>query len=201
MAETTITTKAKKKMLEARAGIAALPKIAGMVFGDGEDNGGMRVLHSPDQKSLHHELLRKAVDGYEVVSDTKIRYFCTLKPGRIGKCISSEAGLYDAEGDLVAMKAFMKKGKDSDMAVIFECEDTLIRKWGEWMADYDVIKELHLQIKKLETSDPVHASVFNAIFEKMIGNDAYLSEKVDLAYEHIRKKTGNPHGVTKTNVG
>ena len=56
------------------------------------------------------------------------------------------------------------------------------------MADYDVIKELHLQIKKLETSDPVHASVFNAIFEKMIGNDAYLSEKVDLAYEHIRKK-------------
>ena len=77
----------------------------------------------------------------------------------------------------------------------------MIRKWGEWMADYDVIKELHLQIKKLETSDPVHASVFNAIFEKMIGNDAYLSEKVDLAYEHIRKKTGNPHGVTKTNVG
>ncbi len=69
------------------------------------------------------------------------------------------------------------------------------------MADYDVINELHLQIKKLETSDPVHASVFNAIFEKLVGNDAYLSKKANSAYEHSQKKTGNPHRVTKTDVG
>ena len=69
------------------------------------------------------------------------------------------------------------------------------------MADYDVINELHLQIKKLETSDPVHASVFNAIFEKLVGNDSYLSKKANPAYEHSQKKTGNPHGVTKTDVG
>ena len=69
------------------------------------------------------------------------------------------------------------------------------------MADYDVINELHLQIKKLETSDPVHASVFNAIFEKLVGNDAYLSKKANSAYEHSQKKTGNPHGVTKTDIG
>lgn len=125
MAETTITTKAKKKMLEARAGIAALPKIVGMVFGDGGVNERDEiVLHSPDQNTLHHELLRKDVDGYEVVSDTKIKYFCTLKPEELANVYFSEAGLYDAEGDLVAMKAFLKKGKDSDMAVIFECEDT-----------------------------------------------------------------------------
>ena len=124
MAETTITTKAKKKMLEARAGIAALPKIVGMVFGDGGvDERDEIVPHSPDQNALHHELLRKAVDGYEVVSDTKIKYFCTLEPEELTNVYLSEAGLYD-EGDLVAMKSFLKKGKDSDMAVIFECEDT-----------------------------------------------------------------------------
>ena len=33
--KTTVTTKAKKKMVQARAGIIALPKIVGMVFGDG----------------------------------------------------------------------------------------------------------------------------------------------------------------------
>ena len=56
MAETTITTKAKKKMLEARAGIAALPKIVGMVFGDGGvDERDEIVPHSPDQNlSLIH---------------------------------------------------------------------------------------------------------------------------------------------------
>ena len=38
MAGTTVTTKAKKKMLQARAGIAALPKITGMAFGTGGVN-------------------------------------------------------------------------------------------------------------------------------------------------------------------
>ena len=36
----------------------------------------------------------------------------------------SEVGLYDADGDMVAMKAFLKKGKDADMECVFECDDT-----------------------------------------------------------------------------
>ena len=79
MAGTTVTTRAKKKMLEARAGIAALPKIVGMAFGTGGVNSaGEIVVHSPDQNALHKEVLRKNIDGYAVVSDTKIRYSCTL---------------------------------------------------------------------------------------------------------------------------
>ena len=54
MAGTTVTTRAKKKMLEARAGIAALPKIVGMAFGTGGVNSaGEIVAHSPDQNALH----------------------------------------------------------------------------------------------------------------------------------------------------
>ena len=109
MAGTTVTTRAKNKMVKARAGIAALPKIVGMAFGDGGvDTGGTVKPHSADQNTLHHELLRKTVDGYEVISDTYI----------------SEVGLYDADGDMVAMKAFLKKGKDADMECVFECDDT-----------------------------------------------------------------------------
>ena len=125
MAGTTVTTKAKKKMLEARAGIAALPKIVGMAFGTGGVNSSGEVIpHSADQNTLHNEVLRKAVDGYEVISDTKIRYSCTLGTDELADTYISEAGLYDADGDMVAMKAFLKKGKDSDMEAIFEVEDT-----------------------------------------------------------------------------
>lgn len=64
---------------------------------------------------LHHELLRKNVDGYEVLSDTKIRYRCTLAENELANTYISEVGLYDADGDMVAMKAFLKKGKDADI--------------------------------------------------------------------------------------
>lgn len=124
MAGTTVTTKAKKKMLQARAGIAALPKITGMAFGTGGVNeSGAIIPHSAEQNLLHKEVLRKAIDGYEVVSDTKIRYSCTLAENELAGVYISECGLYDADGDMVAMKSFMKKGKDGDMEAVFECED------------------------------------------------------------------------------
>ena len=125
MAGTVVTTIAKRKMLEARAGISQLPVITGMAFGTGGvDSGGQVIPHSADQNSLNSEVLRKAVDGYEVISDTKIRYSCTLGVPELPDVYLSEVGLYDADGDFVALKSFMKKGKDADMEVVFECDDT-----------------------------------------------------------------------------
>ncbi len=125
MATTIVTNKAKKKMLEARAGIATLPKITGMAFGSGGYSGSSIVDHNASQNSLYKEIHRQAVDGYKVISDTQIRYSCTIAPGTLedGAQIS-EIGLYDAAGDFVALKSFYAKGIDSDMAVIFECDDT-----------------------------------------------------------------------------
>lgn len=125
MAGTTVTTIAKKKMLQARAGIAPVSKIVGMAFGTGGVNSqDVVVPHSPEQNKLHKEVLRKNVDKYEVVSDTCIRYKTTLTESELANTYISEVGLYDADGDMVAMKAFMKKGKDADMEVVFECDDT-----------------------------------------------------------------------------
>ena len=125
MAGTVVTILAKKKMLEARAGIKPLPVITGMAFGTGGvDESGQVVPHTESQNALNNEVLRKPVDGYAVISDTKIRYSCTLLEDEIPGEYISEVGLYDAEGDFVALKSFMKKGKDADMQVIMECDDT-----------------------------------------------------------------------------
>lgn len=126
MAGTTVTIKAKKKMLQARAGIISqLPPITQMAFGDGGvDEHGDVISYPPDANALNSELLRKAIDGYEVISDTCIRYATTLSESELGGVYISECGLIDSEGDFVALKAFLKKGKDADMKVIFECDDT-----------------------------------------------------------------------------
>lgn len=121
-----VTILAKKKMLQARAGIATLPIITGMAFGTGGvSQGGEIIDHTDDQNALYTEVLRKAVDGYVVISDTKIRYSCTIEAGDlpVGTEIS-EIGLYDSAGDFLAFKSFTKKGIDSDMDTIFECDDS-----------------------------------------------------------------------------
>ena len=53
MAGTTVTTKAKKKMLQARAGIAPLSKIVGMAFGTGGVNTSEDVYKRQGMRSPH----------------------------------------------------------------------------------------------------------------------------------------------------
>ena len=126
MSATTVTNKAKKKMVEARAGIATLPPITKMAFGTGGVNGsGVVIDHTDAQNALYNEVLRKNIDGYTVISDTKIRYSCTIESGDLTDGTEiSEIGLLDSAGDFVALKSFSKKGIDTDMETIFECDDS-----------------------------------------------------------------------------
>lgn len=127
MATKTITTTvAKKKMLLARAGKKSLPPIAQMAFGSGGvDSDGQIKEVGEEQTALLNEIIRKDIDKYEIVNDTQISYFCTIPEGElIGEEIS-ELALIDSEGDLVAIKNFMKKGKDSDWEMVFIMNDTM----------------------------------------------------------------------------
>lgn len=119
-----ITKKARQNMVKARAGALALPKITGMAFGDGGvDTEGAVIKPAEDQAALANELFRKVVNGFEFVNDTTCRYECTLtEPELAGKDIS-EVGLYDANGDIVCIKNFKSKGKDSDMEMTFTLDD------------------------------------------------------------------------------
>ena len=125
MAESIVTDIAREKMLKARAGVAPLPKIVGMAFGDGAKNASGGVFAPvADQTELRHELLRKEIDRYEVVSRLVYRYVCTLNEGELANKYINEVALYDEDGDLIAIKSFLDKGKDEDQEMGFEIDDT-----------------------------------------------------------------------------
>ena len=125
MADAIVTLKARNKMLRARAGEIMLPKIAGFAFGNGGvDSSGNVLAPNENQESLNSELLRKEIDGYTMISDTKCRYECTLANEELAGESISEIALYDADGDIIAIKTFSAKGKDADFEMTFQIDDT-----------------------------------------------------------------------------
>lgn len=119
-----ITKIARKKMVRARAGDIELPKIVGMAFGNGGVDGDGNIIEpSENQEVLNNELYRKEIDGYTLISDTTCRYECTLDTTELAGENISEIAMYDAEGDIVAIKNFMAKGKDSDLEMTFQIDD------------------------------------------------------------------------------
>ena len=127
MASKAITTiKAKKKMLLARAGLQDLTRITQMAFGSGGvDDFGEVLQPDEDQEELVNEICRKDIKKIEVVSDTKISYYCTIGESELTNAELSELALVDEEGDLMAIKNFKAKGKDSDFSMTFKINDTM----------------------------------------------------------------------------
>lgn len=124
MADAVVTLKARKKMVRARAGEIELPPIVGMVFGSGGvDASGTPVVPSGSDDGLRQEIFRKEVDSYIFTEDTTCQYLCTLAVGECDNEEISEIGLYDSEGDVLAIKTFKKKGKDSDLEMTFRIDD------------------------------------------------------------------------------
>lgn len=117
-----VTLAAREKLARARTGEASLPAITGMVFGNGAVDEKGEVL-SPIGSNLQHELLRKAIDRYEKISTTCYRYVCTLEKEELAGERINEIGLCDSEGDILLMKSFTDKNKDSDMQMIFTVDD------------------------------------------------------------------------------
>lgn len=124
MAEAVVTLTAKNKLMRARAGEINLPKIVGMAFGSGGVDASSSVLvPGPEQTSLNNELLRKEIDKYTIISNSKCRYECTLTNDELNREYISEVALYDADGDLVAIKNFLPKGKDENLEMTIQIDD------------------------------------------------------------------------------
>lgn len=120
------TTIAKKKMLLARAGKQPLAKISQMVFGSGGvGESGEILMPEEDQTALNNEIYRKDIEKVEIVSDTQIRYYCTLNENELANENISEIALADADGDLLTIKNFKEKGKDIDFKMTFKINDTM----------------------------------------------------------------------------
>ena len=123
MANAVTTDKAREKMVKARAGDIALPRITHMVFGNGGVSNNMPIAPSGTDTALKSETLRKPIDGHTYPSPTVCRYTVKLEKQELANDNINEVGLVDQDGDLVAIKTFMNKGKDSDMEMIFEIDD------------------------------------------------------------------------------
>lgn len=119
-----ITKKSREKLVKARAGAIQLPKIVGMVFGDGGvDASGNVIPPTETQSGLTNEIFRKELDGYSFPADTTCRYECTLTESELAGEEISEIGLYDSEGDVVCIKTFKRKGKDDDVEQTYTLDD------------------------------------------------------------------------------
>ncbi len=119
-----ITKKAREKLVKARAGDLTLPKIAGMAFGNGGvDADGTVIPPAETQAELSSEIFRKEIESHSYPEDTTCRYVCTLSFSELAGEEISEIGLYDEDGDIVCIKTFMRKGKDSDVEQTYTLDD------------------------------------------------------------------------------
>ena len=124
MSDSIVTNIAKKKIVQARAGlIPALPKTIGMAFGDGAASGSAIRTPLATDVSLQHELHRQPIDDVTLQPDEiSAMYVTTLAKETLAGQTINEVALYD-DGDLLAIKAFSNKGKDGDMEMVFEILD------------------------------------------------------------------------------
>lgn len=123
--ENTVTTlKAREKFAKAHAGVAALPVIAQIAFGDGgHDALGEPIPPTEDLVATPGEFIKKNIESVELPNTTTIRVLGALDFSEgIGKQVSA-VGLYDSEGDLVGVKTFAPKAKDTDTRIEIEWDE------------------------------------------------------------------------------
>lgn len=124
MAQGVITAAGRMKLCKAHAGDILLPKIVKMAFGSGGVNADGTVIETTgSETALTSELLQKDIDGHTYPVDTTARYSCRLTKAELANQKISEQGLIDADGNLVAYKTFLEKGKDDDMEFVFDMEE------------------------------------------------------------------------------
>lgn len=120
-----ITAVGRKKLCMALAGDISLPAIVRMAWGDGGlDENGQPLGATGNEISLYNELLVKDVESHEYVNaeQTTCRYVATLEANELSGKEISEMGLYDADGDLIAYRNFLRKGKDADIPQIYKMD-------------------------------------------------------------------------------
>lgn len=126
MAQGVITEVGRKKLCKAHAGDLVLPAITQMAFGSGGvDTDGNVIETTGTETALKTELLKKSMDSHSYTDDKEMtcRYTVRLGKTELANQSISEQGLFDADGDLIAYKTFLPKGKDDDMEFVFDMDE------------------------------------------------------------------------------
>lgn len=127
MAQAVITKVGREKLCKAHAGDITLPAITHMALGSGgvTGNGSSMSVTEPtgEETALADQKIVKELSGHTYPESTTCRYTAKLTKEDLANEYISEQGLVDAEGDLVAYKTFLPKGKDGDMEFIFDMDE------------------------------------------------------------------------------
>ncbi len=124
MAQGVITKIGREKLCKAHAGDSNLPPITQMGFGNGGvEADGTVIPTTGDEITLRNELLRKDIHSHSYPETTSCRYSTRLDKLDLANQNISEMGLFDSNGDLVAYKTFLPKGKDDDMEFVFDMDE------------------------------------------------------------------------------
>ncbi|MCX4268528.1 MAG: hypothetical protein OSJ62_07660 [Lachnospiraceae bacterium] len=124
MVKSVLTRVGREKLCKAHAGDISLPPITQIAFGDGGvDSDGNVISVTGEEVSLRNELMRKDIDEHFFPERTTGRYCTRLDKLDLAKQYISEMGLFDSEGDLVAYRTTIPKGKDDDESMIFDMDE------------------------------------------------------------------------------
>jgi len=116
MADAVILNVFRRKLAKALNGDLTLPKITHMAFGDGGHDTSTHEPIEPDpaQTALNHEVLRKAAAAHWIADEYGASVRCTIEVNELVGVHLSEAAVVDENGDLVGVKNFAPKVKESD---------------------------------------------------------------------------------------
>ena len=121
-----ITIVGRRKLCKSHAGDLMLPRITQMAWGDGGvlDDGTPRQT-TGEETGLYNMLLKKNIEAHTYTDDlqTTCRYTATLEEEELTGKEISEMGLYDEDGELIAYRTFLRKGKDEDIPQIYDMDE------------------------------------------------------------------------------
>lgn len=119
--ENTVTTQiARDKFAHAHGGDDTLTAITEIAFGNGGHDAGTGEPIPPDDTAttVPGELIKKAIDSHSYPVATTLEIVGNVDDIELGTGYEiSSCGLYDADGDLIAIKTFSPKTMSADMII------------------------------------------------------------------------------------
>lgn len=125
MANSVTTKKAREKFAKAHGDGTAIPQITQVAWGDGGHDTTTRDPIQPtgDLLTVPGEFLKKNIDSISYPTTTTLRINVDLEKAEGNGYDVSSCGLYDAAGDLVAVKNFAPKAKDNETEIIIAWDE------------------------------------------------------------------------------
>lgn len=115
MAEAITVNAYRRRLAKAMAGGPPIAEVAYMAFGDGGHRPDLTAkAPSKDQESLNHEVLRKSLLEVSQEDLLSVTGRGLVGASELAGIAISEAALVDANGDIVGLKNFAPKVKESD---------------------------------------------------------------------------------------